>query len=206
MGRIMKAPFFPDPAFGWMFYLVLVSITLVAAWIDWKKLIVPKVLAIIMLGAGILFNLVRGAWLGAEGQPGNYFGQTGIGWGLLEGLLFSLAGFAVGFSLFFALWVMKTCGGGDVKLFAAMGAWLGPLWTIYILIGTWFFVAVGYAGFNSVRHFFKHGLKRQKQQVAYSFPVAVSTAIILLWVFRFDLQLAPRTATPQPAPQVHAKK
>ena len=189
----MKAPFFPDPAFGWTFYLVLVSITLVAAWIDWKRFIVPKPLALLLLSTGVLFNLVRGAWLGSQEQPGAYFGQAGLGWGLMEGFLFSLAGFAVGFSLFFLLWIMKTCGGGDVKLFAAMGAWLGPLWTIYILIGTWFLVAFCYAGFNSIRHFFKHGLKRQKQQVAYSFPVAVSTAIILLWVFRFDLNLIPRS-------------
>jgi Flp pilus assembly protein protease CpaA len=201
----MKAPFFPDLAFGWTFYLALVSITLIAAWIDWKKLIVPKVLALIMLGTGIIFNLVRGGWLGANGQPGNYFGQTGLFWGLTEGFLFSLAGFAVGFGLFFALWVLQTCGGGDVKLFGAMGAWLGPLWTIYILIGTWFLVAFCYAGFNSVRHFFKHGLKRQKQQVAYSFPVAVSTAIILLWVFRFDLHLAERPAEPMTTAQVQVK-
>lgn len=202
----MKPPFFPDPAFGWTFYLVLVGITMVAAWIDWKKMIVPKVLALTMLGTGIVFNLVRGAWLGANGEPGHYFGQTGIFWGLFEGFCFSVAGFAVGFGLFFGLWVLKTCGGGDVKLFGAMGAWLGPLWTIYILIGTWLVVTFCYAGFNSVRHFFKHGLKRQKQKVAYSFPVAVCTAIILLWVFRFDLHLAERPVKETRTAQINTSR
>ena len=51
------------------------------------------------------------------------------GW---SGLLLALAGWVVGFALFFPLFALGGMGAGDVKLLAATGAWLGPwgaLWT-----------------------------------------------------------------------------
>lgn len=39
----------------------------------------------------------------------------------------SLAGMAAGFGLTFVLFAINAMGGGDVKLFAALGAWLGAL-------------------------------------------------------------------------------
>src|SRR5438270_8400 len=56
--------------------------------------------------------------------------------GALDGLLFALAGFGLGFALFFVLWVLGACGGGDVKLFAALGAWVGPALAVGVLAGT----------------------------------------------------------------------
>jgi prepilin peptidase CpaA len=41
-------------------------------------------------------------------------------------MLESVAGLAVGFGLFFPLFVLGGMGAGDVKLMAALGAWLGP--------------------------------------------------------------------------------
>jgi prepilin peptidase CpaA len=38
----------------------------------------------------------------------------------------SMAGFAVGFALPFALFVLGAVGGADVKLLAGLGAWFGP--------------------------------------------------------------------------------
>jgi prepilin peptidase CpaA len=43
------------------------------------------------------------------------------------GPLMSLAGFGVGFALLLLPWLMSGAGMGDVKLLAALGAWLGPL-------------------------------------------------------------------------------
>jgi len=43
------------------------------------------------------------------------------------GPLMSLAGFAVGFGLLLLPWLLGGGGMGDVKLLAALGAWLGPM-------------------------------------------------------------------------------
>lgn len=45
-------------------------------------------------------------------------GTSGVGW--------SVAGWAVGLLLFLPLFALRAMGGGDVKLLAAFGAWLGP--------------------------------------------------------------------------------
>lgn len=43
-----------------------------------------------------------------------------------QGLWFSLAGLGVGFGLMLAPFLFRVMGGGDVKLLAAVGAWVGP--------------------------------------------------------------------------------
>ncbi len=77
----------------------------------------------------------RGAYLGAVGLPTWILGgDGGVSLGLLDGLLFSLSGVAVAFALMFALWIFGVAGGGDLKLYAAIGAWLGP-WNILPVLG-----------------------------------------------------------------------
>lgn len=44
----------------------------------------------------------------------------------VRGLGFGLAGLAVGFAIWFPFYPLRLLGAGDVKLFAAAGAWLGP--------------------------------------------------------------------------------
>lgn len=46
--------------------------------------------------------------------------------GSFGGLAWSFAGLVVGFALFFPLFALGGMGAGDVKLMAALGAWLGP--------------------------------------------------------------------------------
>ena len=52
----------------------------------------------------------------------------------LSGLVFSLEGVALGLGLFVILYVYGWMGAGDVKLFAAVGSFLGPAQTILAAI------------------------------------------------------------------------
>jgi prepilin peptidase CpaA len=183
-----QTPFFPGPIFGWTFYLTLVTITLLASYVDWKRLQIPKALTLTALALGVVFSAVRGAWLGSQGQAVWLFAAPGAGLGAVDGLLFALAGFATGFGLFFALWVLGTCGGGDVKLMAALGAWIGPLGALYVLIGSYAVVVITVAATRTFGALLQgNAFRKAKQKLAYSFPVALSTAVILLWVFRAEL-------------------
>lgn len=119
---------FPDPVFVWANAALLLAGLLVACWHDLRTLRVPKPVSLGLLAGGVLMNLVRGAWVGAKEGEAWTLGANGAAVGLADGFLFSLAGFAVGFGVFFVLWVFGVGGGGDVKLAAAVGTWVGPTW------------------------------------------------------------------------------
>jgi prepilin peptidase CpaA len=61
--------------------------------------------------------LTLGAAAGAFG-----FFLAGQGW---HGLLWSVAGWALGLAMFFPFFLLRGIGGGDIKLVAALGAWVG---------------------------------------------------------------------------------
>lgn len=209
-------PFFPDPLFAWAFYLVLVAITAVASYTDLRGLVIPKWLTLTALGLGVAFNLVGGAWHGVKENEG-------LAWGASQGLAVALLGFVAGFGLFFVMWILGTCGGGDVKLFAALGAWVGPANAVIVLMGTIVFVilfsaarlvwsslsrgvrptvkdytAAGAArsGKRAGKQGGPDGRRTRKRLMAYSLPVALSTTLLLPWVFREGLGL--KAATPGP--------
>jgi prepilin peptidase CpaA len=48
----------------------------------------------------------------------------------------SAEGFAAGFVLMFVLYAVGALGGGDVKLVAAVGTWLGPLGTLNVFVAS----------------------------------------------------------------------
>lgn len=219
----MNPPFFPGPLFGWAFVLVLVGLTLAAAWVDLRTMLIPKRLTLTLLPLGLLFNVARGAWLGAQGQAAWALGAHGAVVGALDGALFALAGFTAGFALFFLMWVLGTCGGGDVKLFAALGAWVGAYLAVWVLIGTMLVVMLiavsrvmtgffsrGYGGIKQYtasdgRAREPGGRKRPRRRlVTYSLPLAVTTAAVLLWSLRVELHLAAPKKAPEEKVEAHA--
>jgi prepilin peptidase CpaA len=59
------------------------------------------------------------------------FGAAAGGW---QGLGWSAAGWLVGLLLFLPLFALRAMGGGDVKLLAAFGAWLGPALVVWVAV------------------------------------------------------------------------
>ena len=75
----------------------------------------PNALTFSAANAGLTFHAVTGGW-------------TDAGW--------SLAGWFVGALLFFPIFALRGMGAGDVKLLAAVGAWLGPAQTVLVAVLT----------------------------------------------------------------------
>jgi prepilin peptidase CpaA len=197
-------------------------LTGIAAWTDTRTAKIPNRLNLVILGLGLLANTIRGGWLGALEKPVWQFGDGPV-LGALDGLLFALLGFLVAFAVMFLMWIFGLCGGGDVKLLAAIGAWTGfaltllQIWLASVVVLFVWFVARILAQAFSPRRLNKSlgqikaaektsgGRALQKLRVTYSFPLAVATAIVLLWVFRFELQLMALKPQPQPAGAAHAR-
>ena len=150
--------------FSWFYYILLIGLVLAACYNDVRSMTIPKWVTLPTFGLGIILNVVRNVWfVTGEVLPRNYIAAqlavfadhplSKLWWcadyfwakpsmtvAALYGLLFALAGFAVGFGLFLVMYILGTCGGGDVKLFGAIGACVGPVLVIYLLIGTIVFV------------------------------------------------------------------
>ncbi len=207
--------FFPDLPFAWAFFLVLLGFLAVASYCDYRFLIIPKKLTMSCLGLGVFFNLLRGGFLGGlrlrvwQLPPGE---EPSVALGTFDGLLFSLAGFAVAFGLFMLMFAVRACRGGDVKLFAALGTWVGPWYTLYLLVGaTVFLILIGFAwllissvlygptqsgkmySLTQARKGMREGAKPKSRLMSYSFPTALATLLIMGWVWGLELNIRPPT-------------
>lgn len=80
---------------------------------DLKSMKIPNVLTISGVVAGLLWHFLDEGWAGA---------------------LFALRGAAIGFVLMLVLYWFRAIGGGDVKLFAGIGAWTGAQMTLHIIV------------------------------------------------------------------------
>lgn len=201
-------PFFPDPIFAWVFVVVLVGFTAVAAYIDLAKGIIPNWLNVSILVTGVVMNLIRGAWLGGQNHVVGIIspGGMGTGIGVVDGFLFSLAGFALAFAILVGLWMLTQTGAGDVKLFAALGTWIGVKGFIYVwilslpLLLIWMTLRIVF-GSSSLKQEKKDAKriprKAGRTRTTYSLPIVVSLTLVCLWLYRLDLQLAqPKPPTP----------
>lgn len=105
----------PQAGFGILVVAILVPAMLVASWNDYRSHRVPNRL---------------NAWIVLTGLGAQAF--SGGGSGLEAGIL----GILVGFGMLVGLWAVRGMGAGDVKFMAAIGAWLGPVWTFQaVLVG-----------------------------------------------------------------------
>ena len=86
-------------------YFFVGAILVLACTTDLRTRRIPNVLTFSAAATALLFHLVTG-------------GVNAAGWSLL--------GCALGAALFFPMFALRGMGAGDVKLLAAIGAWLGP--------------------------------------------------------------------------------
>jgi prepilin peptidase CpaA len=115
--------------------------TLPGSALSWLKtnahLVVPLVLACCMAWGDVRTRripnyLTLGTALAGLGFQFGVHGWQGLGQGFF--------GLALGFALLIGFYLKGGMGAGDVKALAALGAWLGPLPTLYL------FVYMGLAG------------------------------------------------------------
>jgi len=95
-----------------LFVLLVGSYVIAAAVLDVREHRIPNYLTVPAALSGLLFHSLFPHFL-FDGYP----------WGPLM----SLAGFGLGFGLLLLPWLLGGGGMGDVKLLAALGAWLGPM-------------------------------------------------------------------------------
>src|SRR5688572_23697423 len=83
----------------------VLGLLVVAAVVDWRTRRIPNWLTFTLVLSGIAQSFMPHAVVSPTG---------------------ALLGLCVGFVLTFALYALGAVGGGDVKLLAGIGAWLGP--------------------------------------------------------------------------------
>jgi prepilin peptidase CpaA len=105
--------------------LVMVSLLLVlACWTDFRRMQIPNELTLLFAGSGLLYQLFVQGFVGL--------------WWVIGGVLTGMI----------PLYIMNRfggIGGGDVKLFGALGSWIGALLTLELLVFSILF-AGGIAG------------------------------------------------------------
>jgi len=126
-------------------------------------------------------------------------GLPSLGW-------MSLVGFAMGFGLLLFPWMLGGAGMGDVKLLAALGAWLGPFW-LFFAFALSMVIACGIALTVLFCNVAKHGVaragkkfsaalgttgnagttgnvekKKVRRIVPFAVPVALGTWLVLTWL------------------------
>ncbi len=80
---------------------------------DIKSMKIPNAITVSGMVTGIAWHFISGGWTGG---------------------LFALKGAVAGFGLMLILYLLGAVGGGDVKLFGGIGAWIGTLLTLYVMM------------------------------------------------------------------------
>lgn len=111
------------------FYSVLASILIVISIIDYHHQLIPNKLVIFTLITGIIYRATT------------YFV---LDESLIEILKQSITGFVIGGGFYFLIFIVSNgnMGGGDIKLMAALGVWLGTLDTVLAIFLTFIIGAV----------------------------------------------------------------
>jgi prepilin peptidase CpaA len=108
-------------SFAWWPTLIVLT---VATFTDLRSRRIPNWLVFPFLGAGILVSPWRQDWHGSS---------HGFGW---HGVGQCFGGLGLGLLIYGILFVFGGMGGGDVKLCAAIGAWIGPTQMMFAVVVT----------------------------------------------------------------------
>jgi len=112
-------------SFAWWPTLIVLA---VATFTDLRYRRIPNWLVLPFLLAGIVVSPLRPDWGGNWGGSGLRFGWHGLGQ--------SFSGLGLGLLIFGFFFCLGGMGGGDVKLCAALGAWVGPVQMFWALFFT----------------------------------------------------------------------
>jgi Flp pilus assembly protein protease CpaA len=94
-------------------WLMTGALLIAACWTDFRRMQIPNRLTISFMGAGMLYQ-------------GLFHGIQGLGW--------AVGGMLCGLIPLYIMHRLGGIGGGDVKWFAAFGAWAGPSPTFGLLL------------------------------------------------------------------------
>ena len=108
----------------------LIALVTAAAWSDLRTTRIPNWITV----PGALLGFALQAWYGG-----------------LHGVLASLAGAGLGLGIFIALYIAGGMGAGDVKLFSAVGALVGPQALIVVFVFTGLLGGITAAGLAASR-------------------------------------------------------
>jgi prepilin peptidase CpaA len=167
----------------------------VAAYIDGTQLKVPNAITFPMIIAGWLYSAFA-------------YGMAGDGWYM--GLLWSIAGTAVGLACLYPFYAIGGMGGGDVKMLAAVGAWVHSSITISAFflsafIGGLMAVLMIVLSKSATKHYYQFfgilneivavkdpdklseiaaARKHTMRLLPYGIPIAIGTILHFAWIGR----------------------
>ena len=169
----MKASLFAGSAITVVGFAIFATLLLCACVSDIQRRRIPNSVAALLAATGMAYSVT------ASTNPG-------------RALAVSVAGLLLGLGLWFPLYAVHWLGAGDVKLFAAAGAWLGPARTfqgalIGALIGgvlavVWMLFAYGLKGtaataalaINNPRKIVNHGVDvKSRRAIPYGVALAI---------------------------------
>lgn len=107
----MQAPLFARSTIAVVGFAIFATLLLCACVSDVQRRRIPNSVAALLAVTGVAYSVA------ASSSP-------------RSALLVSLGGLLLGFILWLPLYAIRWLGAGDVKLFAAAGAWLGPARTL----------------------------------------------------------------------------
>ena len=164
----------------WFPVVVVVLASLAAGILDVWKFKIPNILTLPLCLGGVIFHTL--AW-----------GESGAGLGPARSLL----GVLVGFSLLIGFYMSGAMLGGDVKLLAGVGAWLGPGPTPSVFLASSLaagvyavvvlcFVKGAWRGVFSRRKNLQSELlqpNRRRRLIPFGAMIAVGVLALLCWPF-----------------------
>jgi prepilin peptidase CpaA len=168
---------------GFDFAVLVGTFTAIAAVLDYRTKKIPNWLTVSAAVLGLAYNT---------------FAPGGMG------PLAAIVGFAIGFVLLLLPWLLGGGGMGDVKLLAALGAWMGPvlilvsfgLAAMLAAVGAIAFIAASALteGFSVTRRRYLQSVtsggavaagsppRKTRRVLPFAVPVAMGTWLVLAWM------------------------